>query len=153
MRDALDHARLEQRGKGLHVNLGRSEQHVAKLLTAQFVQYGVHGVAGLLEQGLAHQGETVGMHAGGRQADKHVALSDGGAVDDSGLFGHADREASQIVLVLVIHARHLGGLAADQTGTGLATQSMPMVSCLLAILATTSLVPTPSVPEISTGSL
>ena len=59
------------------------------------------------------------MHAGGRQADKHVALSDGGAVDDSGLFGHADREASQIVLVLVIHARHLGGLAADQTGTGL----------------------------------
>ena len=119
MRDALDHARLEQRGKGLHVNLGRSEQHVAKLLTAQFVQYGVHGVAGLLEQGLAHQGEAIGMHAGGRQADKHVALSDGGAVDDSGLFGHADREASQIVLVLVIHARHLGGLAADQTGTGL----------------------------------
>ena len=35
----------------------------------------------------------------------------------------------------------------------MATQSMPMVLCLLAILATMSLVPTPSVPEMRTGSL
>ena len=36
--------------------------------------------------------------------------------------------------------------------THMATQSMPMVSCLLAILADLSLVPTPSVPEMRTGS-
>ena len=50
---------------------------------------------------------------------KYIAFSDGGAVDDCGLFGNADREASQIVLVFVIHARHFSGFAADQTGTGL----------------------------------
>ena len=33
--------------------------------------------------------------------------------------GHADRETGQIVLVLGIHAGHLGGLAADQAGAGL----------------------------------
>ena len=35
----------------------------------------------------------------------------------------------------------------------IATQSMPMVSCLSMIMAIFSLVPTPSVPEISTGCL
>ncbi len=59
------------------------------------------------------------MHAGGRQSDEHVALGDGGSVDDRGLFGDADREAGQIVFILVVHARHFSGLAADQTGTGL----------------------------------
>ena len=59
------------------------------------------------------------MHAGGGQADEHVALGDARAVDDRGLLGHADREAGQIVLVLVVHAGHLGGLAADQAGAGL----------------------------------
>ncbi len=39
---------------------------------------------------------------------------DGRAVDHLLLVDHADREASQIVLVYVIHARHLGGLAANQ---------------------------------------
>ncbi len=81
--------------------------------------FGVNGVASLLEQGLAHQGEAVGVHAGGRQTDKHVALSDGGTVHNGGLFGNADRETGQIVLVLVVHARHFSGLTADQCRTGL----------------------------------
>ena len=35
--------------------------------------------------------------------------------------------------------------------THMATQSMPTVSCLSSSMAMRSLVPTPSVPEISTG--
>ena len=34
----------------------------------------------------------------------------------------------------------------------MATQSMPIVSCLSSSMAATSFVPTPSVPETSTGS-
>ena len=121
MGHALDHARLEQWGKSLHIDFGWGEQHVAELFTVQLVQHGVHGVAGLFEQGFAYQGEAVGMHACGWQADEHVTFTDGGAVDDCGLFSHADCETGQIVLICVVHARHFGGLAADQTGTGLHT--------------------------------
>ena len=53
------------RGEGLDVDLGGGEQHVAELFAAQLVEFGVHGVAGLLEQGLAHQGEAIGVYAGG----------------------------------------------------------------------------------------
>ena len=118
---ALDYARLEQGREGLDVDLGGGEQHVAELFAAQLVEFGVHGVAGLLEQGLAHQGEAIGVYAGGGQADEHVAFSDGGTVHDGGLFGNADRESGEIVFVFVVHARHFGGFAADQRGTGLYT--------------------------------
>ena len=116
---ALDHACLEQRGESLDVDLGGGEQHVAELFAAQLVKFGVHGVASLLEQGLAHQREAVGVYAGGGQADEHIALGNGGAVHDGGLFGDADRETSEIVFVLVVHARHFSGFTADQCRTGL----------------------------------
>ena len=116
---ALDHACLEQRGESLDVDLGGGEQHVAELFAVQLVKFGVHGVASLLEQGLAHQREAVGVYAGGGQADEHIALGNGGAVHDGGLFGDADRETSEIVFVLVVHARHFSGFTADQCRTGL----------------------------------
>ena len=119
VRDALDHAGLEQRGQRLDIDLGGGEQHVAELFAAQLVEFGVHGVAGLLEQGLAHQGEAIGMHAGGGKADQHVAFDNRGTIDYGGLLGHAHGETGQIVLVLVVHARHLGGLAAHQRTAGL----------------------------------
>ncbi len=130
MGDALDDACLEQGLECLDVDLGRGEQHVAELGSAEFGEHGVDGIAGLLEQGLAHEGEAVGVHAGGWQSDEHVAGGDTGAVDDGGLFGHADRESGQIVFVFVIHAGHFGGLAADQTGFGLhASVATPETTC------------------------
>ena len=119
VRDALDHAGFEQRGQRLDIDLGGGEQHVAELLTAELIQLGVDGVSGLFEQGLAHQGEAIGMHAGGGKADQHVAFDNRGTIDYGGLLGHAHGETGQIVLVLVVHARHLGGLAADQAAIGL----------------------------------
>ncbi len=41
------------------------------------------------------------------------------AVDDAVLLDHADAEAREVVVVAVIHPRHLGGLAADERGAGL----------------------------------
>ena len=63
MGDALDDACLEQGLECLDVDLGRGEQHVAELGSAEFGEHGVDGIAGLLEQGLAHEGEAVGVHA------------------------------------------------------------------------------------------
>ena len=54
------------------------------------------------------------MRPVGRQPQHHVARLDGAAVDDVALLDDADREAREIVLAALVHARHLGGLAPDQ---------------------------------------
>ncbi len=43
-----------------------------------------------------------------------VAGGDGPAVDDAGLLDHADGESREVVLAVVVHAGHFGGLAADE---------------------------------------
>jgi hypothetical protein len=48
------------------------------------------------------------------EAEEHVARRDGAPVDDAVFLHHADAEPGEVILVLRIHARHLGGLAADE---------------------------------------
>ena len=79
----------------------------------------MHGIAGLLEQCLAHQRETIGMHAGRRKPDEHIARLNRRPVHDLRSLHAADGEAGQIVLILVVHAGHLRGLAADERGARL----------------------------------
>ena len=71
-------------------------------------------------QHLAHQGEAVGVDAGGGQSHQYVAGGQLFAVNDLFLIHDAHREAGQIVLVHGIEAGHLGGLAAHQGALGLA---------------------------------
>jgi hypothetical protein len=54
------------------------------------------------------------MHAGGGQAEDDVAGREIRARQQRPALGCADREAREIVILLGIHAGHLGGLAADQ---------------------------------------
>src|SRR5438270_9009433 len=61
------------------------------------------------------------MRAARLDADQHVAVLYGPAVDDLGLFDHTDGEAGEIVIALRVHARHLGGLTAHKRATRLAT--------------------------------
>ena len=56
------------------------------------------------------------MRAGGGQADDDVARGGPRAVDDAVALHHADAEAGEVVVVAVVHAGHLGGLAADERG-------------------------------------
>src|SRR5690606_41015620 len=67
---------------------------------------------------LADQRVAVGVRAGGGQGDQGVAGGHLGAVDDLGLFHHADAEAGQVVVLAFVHARHLGGFAAHQGAAG-----------------------------------
>ena len=59
------------------------------------------------------------MYARGGQGYERVALPHGGAVEDAGFVHDPDGEARQVVLVLGVKARHLGGLAADERRAGL----------------------------------
>ena len=67
---------------------------------------------------LAHQRVAVGVRAVRGQPQHHVARRDRLAVDDARFLDDADGEAGQIVFAVRIHARHFGGLAADQRAAG-----------------------------------
>ena len=75
--------------------------------------------AALHVEDAAHEGKAVRVHAGGGHGDERVALAHGGAREDALLVHEADGEAREVILVLGIEARHLGGLAADEGGSGL----------------------------------
>jgi hypothetical protein len=53
------------------------------------------------------------------KAQHHVARHDVAASDDLGFFHHANGKASQVVFAHRVHARHLGGFAANQRAAGL----------------------------------
>ena len=54
------------------------------------------------------------MRAARGQRDQRIAGRDAAAVDDAALLHHADAEAREVVILALVHAGHLGGLAADQ---------------------------------------
>ena len=60
------------------------------------------------------------MHARAREAEDDVARRDARAGQHLVALDRADAEAGEVVVARRIHARHLGGLAADQRAAGLA---------------------------------
>ena len=54
------------------------------------------------------------MGAARSEAEHRIAGGDAAPVDDPALLHHADGEAREVVFAGRIHARHLGGLAADE---------------------------------------
>src|SRR3979409_1454759 len=54
------------------------------------------------------------MRSGGGEADDSVTWFDTRAIDDGALLNDANAETGQGVVVTRIHARHLGGLPANQ---------------------------------------
>ena len=67
---------------------------------------------------LADQRIAVGVDARRGDGDERVAGGDVGARQQRAALGGADGKAGEIVVVAVIHARHLGGFAADQRAAG-----------------------------------
>ena len=55
----------------------------------------------------------------GGEAEHDVARLDVGARQERAALGGADREAGEIIVAIVVEARHLGRLAADERASGL----------------------------------
>ena len=72
----------------------------------------------VFEDDLTNEGETVGVYAGGGEADEQIAYFDLAAVDEFGLFHGAYGEAGDIVFVFIVHVRHFSGFAADECAVG-----------------------------------
>jgi len=71
-------------------------------------------------QHLAHEGEPVGMEAVRRQAEYHISLGDGRAIDELLPLSETDAEAGHVELPGIIQPGHLGHLAAHQGAARLA---------------------------------
>ena len=109
---------LQRREQRLHVDAGRRRAAPRPACCPSSNGAGqVPGEAGDLDD-LADQRIAVGVHARRGDGDEHVAGGDVGARQQRAALGGADRKAREIVVVAVIHARHLGGLAADQRAAG-----------------------------------
>ena len=70
-------------------------------------------------QYFSNQRKAVGMGSRGRQSQNDVTGARCGSIDDGVLFHDPDAETRQIVVLAVIHARHLGRFAAHQCAAGL----------------------------------
>ena len=71
-------------------------------------------VFGDFEEQLAGERKSVGVQAGGGQAENNVSGLDGLASDNFLAFDHADDESGKIVFAFGIEAGHLRGFAADE---------------------------------------
>ena len=116
---ALDQTGLHQRQDRLHIDAGRLHQSLGQGPVAGEGRVIAPCQPGLLDH-LADQGIAVGVRTRGGQADDDVAcrltvqIRQGVAALDG-----AEREARQIIVAALIHAGHLGGLAADEGAAGL----------------------------------
>ena len=106
----------QQRQHRLDVQLGRGHQCIDQWRAV--LQYHIGGRAGALVD-LADQRIAVGMRAGRGNADQHVTLGHGRAVQQLVLLDGGHREAGQVVFPGGVHVRHFRRLAADQRTAGL----------------------------------
>ena len=105
--------------QGLYINFGGSNQCLAQGGAQLVIICAQAFLCEFLLKHLAHQGEAVGVDAGGGQGDDDIAGLHGLVIEDLFLVYNAHGEAGQIVLVLRHHARVLSGLAAHQRAVGL----------------------------------
>ena len=114
------HIRLfQQREHRLDINLCRGQQAFAK----RHAKFGAVGFeVGFFDvKDLAHQREAVGVDAGGGQGDDRVSRLHAAAVQNPGAIHRAAGESGEVIFLLAVKARHLGGLAADERRAGLYT--------------------------------
>ncbi len=112
---SVDLALLDELEHRFHIDTGRLQQGIGQGGVTQRLMHVRLGDF----QDLADQGETVGVGAAGGQGDQGIPFADLATVDDLALLDHADAETGDVVVIPLIHARHLGGFAAHQGTAGL----------------------------------
>ena len=96
-----------------HIDVRRGQQHLAEHPAVQFRPPLLQGKT-RISHNLAHEAEAVGVHTARRNAHQHVAHFYFRTINEFAFLHDAGRKARDVVLAVRIHARHLGGLAADQ---------------------------------------
>ena len=117
MADGRDARGAQHIKDGLYIYSGGLEQRLAEG-AAELRLIALERTALHVEHA-AHEGEAVGVHARGGQGYERIALAHCGAVEYLLPVDEADGKAREVIFVLGVEARHLGGLAADEGGPGL----------------------------------
>src|SRR5882757_8435393 len=118
--EALDRSGLADRAQaGFHIEPRRRQQRRAERHDRCERRRRIERKSGHLDD-LAHQRIAVGVHARRCQADHRITGRDIGARQQGAALGGADRETAEVVVAILVEARHLGGLAANQRAAGFA---------------------------------
>ena len=80
----------------------------------EFIDIAVGRVAGHFKKQLAGQRIAVGVQAGGRQAQHHIARLNRLSANNALALHHSHDEPRQIIFAIGIEIRHLGGFPADE---------------------------------------
>ena len=108
---------FNQRQAGFRVQTGRRQEFLTDGL-AQLIHIFIALEALMVKDNAAHEGIAVGMYAGRRQAENHIALFYLGAGDELALFHHTYGKTGNIVFPFGIKAVHLCRFAANQGAAG-----------------------------------
>ncbi|EIM72195.1 hypothetical protein A33O_20475 [Nitratireductor aquibiodomus RA22] len=120
MSKRLDAPGSLQRGEqGFDIDTGWLEQRFTECLARREGGLGQSPAEAGIGNDAAHQRKTVGMNAGGGEAQKNVALGNVTCGQKPVALCRAHGEARQVVILAVIHARHFRRLATDQRASGL----------------------------------
>ena len=115
MTAALDgDARILHGLHGLHIDPGRGQKRLSQSLS-QFVVICIQALRRHVKH-LAHQGETIAVHAGRSDGHQHIAGGNVLSGDHVLLIHHAHGKARDVVVVLRHHAGMFCGLTAHQSG-------------------------------------
>ena len=115
VRKAAHRQSCREREHRLDVDPGRGEQRIEQRLT---IELGRRVRAGHRDE-LANQRVAVRMRAARGEAEHYIAGPHPLAIQNGFLLDHADAEAGEVVIVAVVHARHLRRLTAHQRTAGL----------------------------------
>ena len=116
--EGLDALGCLQHGQDrLHIDPGGLEQGLAQAAGRIERRGSIECEAAGLDDA-PHQREAVGVHAGRRQAEQHVACGDPRAWQQCAAFRRTDGETGEVIVAAGVKAGHLGGLAADERAAG-----------------------------------
>ena len=118
VREPPDLPLLDERKKRPDINASRLQQDFAKRAAA-FAGHGLVEVPAFILNDPPYQREAVAVHAGARKAEDGITGSDARTREHVIALDCSNTEAREVVVAFRIHARHLGGLAADQSTTSL----------------------------------
>ena len=113
VRHALHELPVDERLHRAQIAAVRHQQRVADR-GAELGHVAVERQSEPLEHDPARQRVAVGVQAGRRDADEHVARHERRSVDHAAAFDEADDEAGEVVFAVGVEARHLRRLAAQQ---------------------------------------
>ena len=102
-----------------HVDPGRCQGDNAERLVGLQFRIDLEQIQIIVGEDLAHKAEAVAVDSRGGDSNEDIPGLDLRAVNESGFLHDTRGVASDVIFTVLVHSRHLGGLAAHEGASGL----------------------------------